>query len=381
MEPLTPAEFLSQTEVPENIGSLVNRELSTPVIVEEDRSIRVKVTDSCGMACEFCHNEGTPVTNPHQRDFNGRVSIYEDTNGVGFVADRMSPGSEFASCIGALKNALDIDELHWSGGEPTLNRDIAELSRQVSSLGIKVKMTSNGETGNMRIPDLSAAGLSSINFSIFGTTPEEIAQIQSPRFQNLKYGAAKLRKLVESINCALEYGIDAKANIVVQGPQDYPRIERIINKFGNSVKVRLLPSLDEGMPSVMAIYQFLADIGAEPTRRIINAGTSNIRTDFILPDGVNIGFKQINRVVLPETCSECLWNNSEDCKEGYYGVRLYQDTEGAFQVGVCIQSMDLSMPLDEFLVSPRVDEIKEFRQNEFAKLTQRYRDFLSNVVE
>ncbi len=32
------------------------------VRVVRDRTIRVKVIDECGLACTFCHNEGTPVT-------------------------------------------------------------------------------------------------------------------------------------------------------------------------------------------------------------------------------------------------------------------------------------------------------------------------------
>src|SRR5690606_32957193 len=32
-----------------------------PVHVEKDKTARVKIHDPCGLTCNFCHNEGTPV--------------------------------------------------------------------------------------------------------------------------------------------------------------------------------------------------------------------------------------------------------------------------------------------------------------------------------
>ncbi len=57
-----------------------------PVEVRPDRTLRVKIIDACGLACSFCHNEGTPVVidNAHRPadrftgapGRSGRVSIY-----------------------------------------------------------------------------------------------------------------------------------------------------------------------------------------------------------------------------------------------------------------------------------------------------------------
>jgi cyclic pyranopterin phosphate synthase len=33
-----------------------------PVHVHKDATLRVKIHDTCGLTCTFCHNEGTPVT-------------------------------------------------------------------------------------------------------------------------------------------------------------------------------------------------------------------------------------------------------------------------------------------------------------------------------
>jgi cyclic pyranopterin phosphate synthase len=56
----------------------------------------------------------------------------------------------------------------------------------------------------------------------------------------------------------------------------------------------------------------------------------------------------VRPVRLPGTCSGCRFNNGTDCEEGFYAVRLYYDRTGTFQVGVCIQRMDLCLPLSDF---------------------------------
>ncbi|MFC9876423.1 hypothetical protein [Nocardia salmonicida] len=60
-----------------------------------------------------------------------------------------------------------------------------------------------------------------------------------------------------------------------------------------------------------------------------------------------------------------------DCEEGFYGVRLYYDRTGTWQVGVCIQRMDLCLPLEEFLTSPVSAEIIGLRNAEYTRLRAR----------
>jgi cyclic pyranopterin phosphate synthase len=81
-----------------------------------------------------------------------------------------------------------------------------------------------------------------------------------------------------------------------------------------------------------------------------------------------IFFKQIRPIRLPKTCVGCRFNNDTDCQEGYYGVRLYRDQSGRYQVGVCIQRMDLCMPVEDFVVSELCNEIVEFREAEYDAL-------------
>lgn len=375
---MTRAEILHDHHeaLPKDVSRLIDAELQSPVVLETDTSLRFKVTDSCGMACTFCHNEGTPVENATQKGSHGRVSIYENTNGVNFTPGAAELNARFEEAIRAMRDHLSLNDLHWTGGEPTHNKAIPQLTARAIQEGYVVKMTSNGETGDLYMQDLAAAGLQSINFSIFGTTAEEIAEIQSDRFKNTKYGAQKLAKLGQAIDGSIRHGIIPKANIVVPDESSIQRVHRVIHRFGDKVKIRLLPSLDAGDQSPIAIYSLLASLHATPSKRYIAAGSSNTLTMFDLPDGQQIGYKQISRVTLPESCNTCDLNNPDDCNEGYYGVRMYIDSDGEYKVGICIQRMDLTVSLNEFCTSTLPDEIKAFRTDEMTRLQKKYQPFL-----
>ena len=120
----------------------------------------------------------------------------------------------------------------------------------------------------------------------------------------------------------------------------------------------------------------LAEIQAEPKELYVEAGSSNSRVRYVLPGGESIFFKQIRRAILPAICSGCTKNNDQDCKEGYYGVRLYVDQEENYKVGVCLQRMDLTVALDDFVTGSLSREIVDFRNNEYNALTHYYRERL-----
>jgi len=47
----------------------------------------------------------------------GRVSIYTRANGVAFLAAPVQPDADYVDAITALRDALDIREVHLTGGE------------------------------------------------------------------------------------------------------------------------------------------------------------------------------------------------------------------------------------------------------------------------
>ncbi|MFF5082081.1 radical SAM protein [Actinoplanes sp. NPDC000266] len=349
-----------------------------PVRVERDRTLRVKVIDTCGMACTFCHNEGTPVVADNlgrdPRDFDaaaqsGRVSIYLASNGARFLPAAVSPDEEFVDALRTLRDALHVDELHLIGGEPSLHPRLAEVIRSATGAGFRVCMTSNGENGARILAGCAREGLDRVNFSIFGTTASELAQVQHARFADRRRAEKKIQALRHAVQAALAAGIRVSANIVVPNYSHASRVRRLLTDFAPGLSVRLLNSLDDGIDSVIAIERILAEAGATAFEHRVTAGVSGWRTAYRTSAGRELLFKKIRRVRLPKTCLGCQFNNTKDCEEGFYGVRLYRDRRGGYQVGVCIQRMDLCMPVSEFVQSPLCQEVVALRDAEYGQFS------------
>lgn len=358
-------------------GAGARTEPAIPTVVHSDRTLRLKVIDSCGLTCTFCHNEGTPVVTDNARaDGNyfsggasGRVSIYLATNGAAFLPSAVIPDAEFASTLAVLRDALQLNELHLTGGEPTLHPRLGEIVRAGMNAGLRVCVTSNGERGAAVLEDCVQAGLNRINFSIFGTTAEELAEVQHSRFANVRRAERKLLALKDSVSMADRLGVRASANIVVPDYTHAPRVMRLLEDYSPRLSVRLLNSLDHGLESIDAIDRILDDLGAEPAEQHVTAGVSGSRTSYSLPDGRTVWAKRIRRVRLPVTCSGCRFNNDTDCQEGFYGVRLYRNRAGGYQVGVCIQRMDLCLPVEEFVGNDLHCEVLALRDAEYRQLS------------
>lgn len=211
-----------------------------------------------------------------------------------------------------------------------------------------------------------------MNFSIFGTTASELAEVQGEKYGAVRRAERKIDALHSAIEAAVRHGVKASANIVVPDSTHASRVHRLLREYAPDISVRLLNSLDDGQESIDAITGVLADLRAVPVSHHIVAGASGFRTAYGLPGGRVVHFKQIRNVRLPKTCVGCRFNNGTDCEEGFYGVRLYRDRAGGYQVGVCIQRMDLCMPVEAFLASPLLDEILELRAAEHRELVAKY---------
>ncbi|WP_369184481.1 radical SAM protein [Streptomyces sp. Y1] len=244
--------------------------------------------DDCGLACTFCHNEGTPVTADNRGRAplpfvagpggTGRVSIYTETNGVDFLAVKMAPDVHFRRAVRTVARAFGANEVHLTGGEPTLHTEVAALVSALTGMGLSVGMTSNGERGRQVMAECSAAGLNRVNVSVFGTTAEELRVVQSERFRSAGLAETKIRAAEQTIRAAVSNGVKVSVNIVVPGMAHVDRVVNLVESYGQFADVRMLTSIQDGPESAVAISEVLARVGAEPVLRTFTAGTSDERT-------------------------------------------------------------------------------------------------------
>lgn len=378
----TPVWNLDMTQNPygDTVRDAILDEAEQPVVIDLDKSLRPKIIDACGLTCTFCHNEGTPVAadNIGKSVFisrggrSGRVSVYAEQNGVDFIPGKMLPDEKFTGTLAAMRDIVGLTELHFTGGEPTLHGQLPELVIAARGLGFSTKITSNGQRGATGIADLAEAGLKKINFSIFGTTPEELASVQNDRFQDIKTATNAMAMLNQAIETAQSHGLGTDANIVMRGPEDGIRIQRLLDEYAPELSVRILNDLDNGAQSIFAIYSLLRTLKARPVETHLTAGSSNARVKYELPDGRYIHFKQIRPVRLHNTCTGCRFNNGIDCSEGFYGVRMYVDREGEYRIGVCLKRMDLTTSVDEFFSNGLAEEVKQLRETDLQSLQNSY---------
>ncbi len=106
-------------------------------------SVRLEVTSKCNLKCEYCHNS----------EYSNRK-------------DDMTT-EELLRLIRNIKQQYPINKILLTGGEPLANKDICKIIEQISELGIKADLVSNGTllTEEM-IRKLETSGLKRIRLSI-----------------------------------------------------------------------------------------------------------------------------------------------------------------------------------------------------------------------
>jgi len=150
-------------------------------------NLRMSLTQRCNLHCIYCHSEG-----------------------------EKEPGSELATEeIGEILNTaahLGIRHVKFTGGEPTLRDDLADIIRLVPG-SMKCSMTTNATLLAGMAEDLKEAGLSRVNVSLDSLDPE--------RYQEIS-GKSLLNEVLEGIQAAVAAGLTpVKLNMVlIEGIND-----------------------------------------------------------------------------------------------------------------------------------------------------------------
>jgi len=157
----------------------------------EVTGIRVSLTDRCNFDCVYCHNEGLG-------DTRGPMEPQDDEMTADEVVRILEVVSEFG-----------IDSVKFTGGEPMLRQDLAEIIRRTPD-GMEVSMTTNGTFLPGRAETLVDAGLERVNVSQDALDREAFAELT-------KSGAYD--RVIEGVGAALDAGLaPVKLNMVVFEP-------------------------------------------------------------------------------------------------------------------------------------------------------------------
>ncbi|MEW5317989.1 MAG: hypothetical protein WDW38_009243 [Sanguina aurantia] len=204
--------------------------------------LRISLTERCNLRCTYCMPaEGVELTPQEQL-----LTSAELTHLVSLFA------------------ASGVTKVRLTGGEPSLRKDVVELTRGFAALpGIQtVAMTSNGIALGRQLEALKGAGLSALNLSLDTLRPELFAQLAR------RDGHSKVMRCIQQ---ALDLGFDpVKVNAVimrgvneaelpafVELTRDSPVNVRFIEYMpfdGNVWSQRKMVGYQEMLSSVQAAY-------------------------------------------------------------------------------------------------------------------------------
>jgi cyclic pyranopterin phosphate synthase len=209
------------------------------------RDLRISVTDRCNFRCPYCMP--AEVFGP----------------GHAFLRDpQLMTLGELTRIVRAFQ-ALGVEKVRLTGGEPLLRQDVPELVRVLKQdLGLKdVALTTNGWLLEKLAPALRAAGLDRLNVSV-----DSLDDATAGKLNGLGF---KVGRVLRGIDAAAALGFPIKINCVVQrgvNDAELPALCAYFRERGHTV--RFIEFMDVGNTNhwsqerVVPARELVARIGA-----------------------------------------------------------------------------------------------------------------------
>ena len=159
--------------------------------------LRLSLTESCNMACQYCLPKGFPgwESAQFQMPFEGVCNILQAFRKLGF------------------------EKVRFTGGEPSLHPKLIAAIEEARSLGYEtISLTTNGSFIR-NCSSLVEAGLTHINISLDTIHEQSFFKIT---------GNKHLSKVMALIDQTLELGMNVKINTVVLRTQNYHEIPSLL---------------------------------------------------------------------------------------------------------------------------------------------------------
>lgn len=298
------------------------------------RSVRIKLNSTCQYNCKFCHQEGNSSAQEVNQD-------------------------EVVACLKKFKKELFFYRAHYTGGEPTLYRNLISLIKKTKKIGIINSITSNGQFDPSLLPKLKDASLDSINFSIHSLEKFSFLKLQNHKM-NIKDGSTWAQNCIDlavSNVINAEKLLNTKINCVV-GDEFSSAEDILLFCTKNNIKLRLLNDLSLGERSLQTINFILKKSEANLIGHEITLISSSHRLDYQLNEKYIFGVKCIRNFYLKSLCDGCQIRKEGKCYEGFYGIRL----EGnPLKVRLCLyrNGSPFVQKLNDFFKSRQYRELKK----------------------
>ncbi|MVN21807.1 GTP 3',8-cyclase MoaA [Mucilaginibacter arboris] len=183
------------------------------------KTLRVSLLNTCNLNCFYC-----------------TMGSEED---VVFDHRLQKSAAFFSGIISRLHEQLDLETIRLTGGEPLLYRELPELIRNLTLIGIpKITMTSNGYLLSRQAAALKTAGLQAINVSLDAVNEAVFFKMAKRRH---------LDKVLNGIEAAINEGIQVKLNaVIMKGMNEDEIIPLVDYAFSKNIPVRFLEVMSMG---------------------------------------------------------------------------------------------------------------------------------------
>ena len=152
--------------------------------------LRISLTDRCNLRCFYCMPE----------------------NGVELIEKPNIMTTEEIVTISRAFIGLGVDTIRLTGGEPLIRKDLDQLVRELTRLGVTLKMTTNGILLDRYFDLFQEVGLKNINISL-----DSLNKTKSVFITKRDY----FEKILTNIQTAIDLQLNVKLNIVlIKGVND-----------------------------------------------------------------------------------------------------------------------------------------------------------------
>lgn len=156
----------------------------------EHTYLRISLTDRCNLRCFYCMpEEGIELT-----DKENVMTLEEIVE------------------ISKVFTGLGVDTIRLTGGEPLIRNNFAFLARELSKLGVTLKLTTNGIVLDKHFELFKEIGLKKINISL-----DTLDKAKSVFIAKRDY----FDRIMNNLQRAIDYDFDIKLNMVlIRGVND-----------------------------------------------------------------------------------------------------------------------------------------------------------------